>query len=62
VPILFWWPGISGFEQPNSIQTVDIMPTLAGMIGMPVPSGEIDGVCRDLDPGAGSTCPPAAFQ
>jgi predicted AlkP superfamily pyrophosphatase or phosphodiesterase len=57
VPILFWRPGMAGFEQPNSIETVDIMPTLAALIGLPVPASEIDGKCRDLDAGPGSTCP-----
>lgn len=57
VPILFWWRGMSGYEQPNSIETVDIMPTLAGLVGLPIKPGEIDGHCRDLDPGPGSTCP-----
>ena len=57
VPILFWSQGMSGFEQPNSIETVDIMPTLAALIGLPVPAGEIDGQCRDLDAGQASTCP-----
>jgi len=56
VPILFWTAGIKGFEQPNAIETVDIMPTLAALIGLPVPQTDIDGHCRDLDPGAGSTC------
>ncbi len=57
VPILFWSQGMAGFEQPNSIETVDIMPTLAALIGLPVPANEIDGKCRDLDVGANSTCP-----
>ncbi len=57
VPILFWWPGMVGFEQPNSIETVDIMPSLAGLIGLPVNAQEIDGHCRDLDAGPGTTCP-----
>jgi predicted AlkP superfamily pyrophosphatase or phosphodiesterase len=57
VPILFWWPGMTGFEQPNSIETVDIVPTLAPLIGLPIPANEIDGKCRDLDAGPGSTCP-----
>jgi alkaline phosphatase len=57
VPILFWWPGIAGFEQPLPIETVDIMPTLAGLLKLPVPAGEIDGRCLDLDAGAGTTCP-----
>jgi alkaline phosphatase len=57
VPILFWWPGVRGFEQPLPIETVDIMPTLAGLMKLPVPADEIDGRCLDLDPGEGSTCP-----
>lgn len=57
VPILFWWPGATGFEQPLPIETVDIMPTLAGLLKLPVPANEIDGRCLDLDPGAATTCP-----
>ena len=57
VPILFWQPGATGFEQPLPVETVDIMPTLAGLLGMAVPQAEIDGHCLDLDPGVGSTCP-----
>lgn len=57
VPILFWRKGLKPFEQPNSIETVDIAPTLAAMIGLPLPKAEIDGVCRDLIAGAGSICP-----
>jgi alkaline phosphatase len=57
VPILFWQAGMTGFEQPNSIETVDIMPTLAGLIGLPLKPGEVDGQCRDLDAGPESTCP-----
>lgn len=56
VPILFWWKGMAGFEQPNAIETVDIMPTLASLIGLGVPAGEIDGRCLDLIAGAGSNC------
>ena len=29
VPILFWRKGMTGFEQPLSVETVDIAPTLA---------------------------------
>ena len=54
VPILFWRKGMPGFEQPLSVETVDIMPTLAATIGLPV-SGQ-DGRCLDLDPGAADTC------
>jgi predicted AlkP superfamily pyrophosphatase or phosphodiesterase len=54
VPILFWRKGMTGFEQPLSVETVDIMPTLAATIHLPV-SGQ-DGRCLDLDPGPADTC------
>jgi hypothetical protein len=57
VPILFWRRGMSGFEQPLSVETVDIMPTLAGLIGLPLAPGSVDGRCLDLDPGPESSCP-----
>jgi hypothetical protein len=56
VPILFWRKGLAPFEQPLSVETVDIMPTLAALIGLKVPAGEIDGHCLDLDAGPGDTC------
>jgi alkaline phosphatase len=56
VPILFYRPGATGFEHPLPVETVDILPTLAGLIGLPIPPSEIDGHCIDLDPGSGSTC------
>jgi predicted AlkP superfamily pyrophosphatase or phosphodiesterase len=43
VPILFWWKDIAGFEQPVAAETVDILPTLAQFVGLPIPSNEIDG-------------------
>lgn len=55
VPILFWRKGMTGFEQPLSVETVDIAPTLAALIGVKVPV-EIDGRCLDLDAGTGDTC------
>ncbi len=54
VPILFWRRGMTGFEQPLSVESVDIMPTLAATIGLKV-SGQ-DGRCLDLDPGPADTC------
>jgi predicted AlkP superfamily pyrophosphatase or phosphodiesterase len=57
VPMLFWWPGAQGFEQPLGVETVDILPTLASLIALPIPADEIDGRCLDLDSGAGTTCP-----
>ncbi|MEZ0243998.1 MAG: alkaline phosphatase family protein [Sphingomonas sp.] len=55
VPILFWRRGMTGFEHPLSVETVDIAPTLAGVLRIPVP-GEIDGRCLDLDAGPETTC------
>ena len=57
VPMLFWWKGMVGFEQPNPVETVDIMPTLASLIGLDVPAAEIDGRCLDLIAGPASNCP-----
>jgi arylsulfatase A-like enzyme len=57
VPILFWRRGMAGFEQPLSVETVDIMPTLAGLIGLPLAPGSIDGRCLDLVAGPESSCP-----
>ncbi|MEP6785797.1 MAG: alkaline phosphatase family protein [Sphingomonadales bacterium] len=57
VPMLFWRKGLSPFEQPNSVETVDIMPTLAGLIGLTISKSEIDGRCLDLIAGDGTSCP-----
>jgi hypothetical protein len=57
VPILFWRKGMTGFEQPLSVETVDIMPSLAALVGFALSPGDIDGRCLDLDGGPGSTCP-----
>jgi len=56
VPILFWRKGLAGFEQPNAVMTVDIMPTLASLIGLPVDPAKIDGRCLDLLSGPESSC------
>ena len=57
VPILFWRRGMTGFEQPLSVETVDIMPTLAALIGLPLASGSVDGRCLDLITGPETSCP-----
>ncbi len=54
VPLLFWRPGQPGFEQPLSVETVDILPTLAASLRLAVPG--VDGRCLDLDPGEADTC------
>ncbi|MBV9884588.1 MAG: alkaline phosphatase family protein [Sphingomonadaceae bacterium] len=57
VPILFWRRGLAGFEQPLSVETVDIMPTLAGLIGLPLAPGSVDGRCLDIMAGPETNCP-----
>lgn len=56
VPILFWRKGMRPFEQPLGVETVDIMPTLAALIHLPVPKDQIDGRCLDLIAGEGDSC------
>jgi phosphonoacetate hydrolase len=57
VPMLFWRKGLAAFEQPNPVMTVDILPTLAALIGLPLDSATIDGRCLDLVAGAATSCP-----
>jgi predicted AlkP superfamily pyrophosphatase or phosphodiesterase len=47
VPILFWWPGAPAQERPLPVETVDIAPTLAAVIGL-TPPPDVDGRCRPL--------------
>ncbi|MEV8970714.1 hypothetical protein AB0136_26535, partial [Klebsiella pneumoniae] len=51
VPILFWRKGMTGFEQPTGVETVDILPTLAHQIGLALTGPKIDGKCLDLAAG-----------
>jgi predicted AlkP superfamily pyrophosphatase or phosphodiesterase len=58
VPILFWRRGLNGFEQPNPVMVVDIMPTLAALIGLPIAGDTpVDGRCLDLVAGSATSCP-----
>jgi arylsulfatase A-like enzyme len=50
VPILFWRPGFQGRTVDTPADTVDIMPTLAGMIELPLAPGSVDGHCLDGTP------------
>jgi predicted AlkP superfamily pyrophosphatase or phosphodiesterase len=45
VPILFWRRGMAPQNREEAIDTTDIMPTIAAMIGVPVAPGSIDGHC-----------------
>lgn len=56
VPILFWRKGMTGFEQPSAVETVDIAPSLAALIGLKIPQGSFDGRCLDIDGGPANTC------
>ncbi len=56
VPMLFWRKGMTGFEQPSPVETVDIAPTLVALLGLPMKSGTFDGRCLDLDAGPDDTC------
>ena len=55
VPILFWRKGMTGFEHPAGVETVDIAPTLAGQIGLKIVAPKMDGKCLDLARG-GAPC------
>nr|WP_283938427.1 alkaline phosphatase family protein [Sphingomonas alba] len=54
VPIIFWRKGAAPAAPEQPVETVDIMPTLAAMIGLPVAKGSIDGKCLAA---AGARCP-----
>lgn len=47
VPIVFWRRNSTGTTIEDAIETVDIMPTLAALIGLDLPPGSIDGHCLD---------------
>ncbi len=55
VPILFWRPGTTAANRNDDAETVDIMPTLAAMIGLRIDSAGIDGKC--LSGIQGIACP-----
>jgi len=57
VPILFWRKGMAAAPTDVPADTVDIMPTLAAEIGLPVAPGSVDGTCLTGIPGV--TCPAA---
>lgn len=56
VALAFWYKGLAPFEQPQPVNTADILPTLAALIALPVDVSKIDGRCLDLDNGPGTTC------
>lgn len=54
VPIVFWRKGRAPVSSEAAIETVDIMPTLAAMIGLSLQPASMDGQCL---PAAGADCP-----
>jgi hypothetical protein len=50
VPILFWRPEFRGATVTAPADTVDIMPTLAALIELPIAAGSVDGHCLDGTP------------
>jgi predicted AlkP superfamily pyrophosphatase or phosphodiesterase len=56
VPILLWRPGMPESPRDQPVGVVDLMPTLAAMLGVPVDRASIDGTC--LLGVAGIACPP----
>jgi Type I phosphodiesterase / nucleotide pyrophosphatase len=50
VPILFWRPGFRGATARDPVDTVDIMPTLAALIELPLTAGSVDGHCLEGTP------------
>jgi predicted AlkP superfamily pyrophosphatase or phosphodiesterase len=56
VPILFWRRGAGGTTNESVVDTVDIMPTLAAMIGLGIAAGSADGRCLD----SVAPCPPSS--
>ena len=55
VPIIFWQAGVTGATIEHSVDTVDIMPTLASQIGLQLQPGSVDGRCLSDVPGAQCT-------
>ncbi|MDQ3074783.1 MAG: alkaline phosphatase family protein [Pseudomonadota bacterium] len=55
VPILFWRPGARSNDRPEPVETVDIMPTLAALLNLPIDGSKIDGRC--LASAAVASCP-----
>ena len=54
VPILFWRAGMTPAVREEAVETADIMPTLAAMLGLAVDPATIDGECLTVE---GASCP-----
>jgi len=47
VPIAFWRKGFSHSARDEAVETADIMPTLAALLGLALVAPAIDGRCLD---------------
>jgi predicted AlkP superfamily pyrophosphatase or phosphodiesterase len=56
VPLLFWRRSVARLEQPAPVETVDIAPTLAALLGLAVPANAFDGRCLDIDGSNADSC------
>ena len=57
VPIIFWRPGYPAQSINLPVQTVDILPSVAAMLGVPIAARTIDGKCLIQAPGAACRTP-----
>jgi Type I phosphodiesterase / nucleotide pyrophosphatase len=56
VPILFWSKGNKTVAPSDAVETVDILPTLASVIGLKVPRDSVDGRCLELGQSRRNVC------
>jgi arylsulfatase A-like enzyme len=56
VPILFWWKGAPSQTRAMPVETVDIAPTLAALLGL-TPPADVDGRCLPLAEKGPAACP-----
>lgn len=54
VPIVFWRKGTAPLNSQQHVETADIMPTLAAMLGLKLAAPHVDGKC--LGAAAGANC------
>ena len=47
VPVAFWRRGMVPSAPQQAVETADIMPTLAALLGLPLAAPAIDGHCLD---------------
>ncbi len=55
VPVVFWRSGASASSPLDAVEAIDIAPTVAAMLGLPIAPGDMDGRC--LNGAAGVVCP-----